>query len=221
MKTWTHDEDAVLRARYPRDTAAELARLLGCTEDDVWHRAKKLGLRKRKPWSETDKRKLRFLWMGEESLVEIARAMERSQNSIDAMAFRLGLPMGPPAGCEYLANAAKRTGYSVRQLRRVCARFGVKVRRARTRPIESKGKGLHEWRAHYVESDAVDAAVAKWLETEAVATAARRRGLHNATLRRWLRDAGVREAKTSQGLRAHWRVDSKVIDEVIATRRAA
>jgi hypothetical protein len=169
-----------------------------------------------KAWLPMEDHKLRFLWGGEESLEAISRALQRPHSGIISRAFELGLPFGPPPGCEGLYAARQRTGYSSRQIRAVLAHAGVKLTPARTAPV----KGRARQRCFYVEIEEVNRAVAAWNATEAVAAAAKRRGIHPDTLRRWLKEASAPGVKSSAGARAHWRVRSEVVDQVVGERQA-
>lgn len=106
----------------------------------------------------------------------------------------LGLPRGVPQGYETLRSAAQRTGYAVRQLRKILAFAGVRVRHwyggGRT-SMHVGGRDLprNPWCA--VDPIEANEAVARWCRLETVATAARRHGCSSDTLRRMLRAAGL------------------------------
>jgi transposase-like protein len=163
-------------------------------------------------WSDAAKARLMFLWESAWSLEAIARRMGRSPLACYRKAAKLGLPTGCPPGYEYFTAAARRAGYAEHTFRRVLAFSGVKCYRALADPLYvGKGDCPH----HFVDPEAVNRAVAKWMASESVAVAARRLGMSPHTLRRWLQTAGV-VGESQPGHRFHQRAAAEDIDRVAA-----
>jgi hypothetical protein len=210
---WTAEEDARLRARYPR--ARSLAPLLplfpGRTACAVFHRARALGLYTARTWTRAEVATLRDGWheYGPRGLK--ARLPGRTWFAIRQKAEALGLPSGVPQGCESLYACAQRTGFHLATLRRVLAAGGVRVR---VRYPAARSGARHHY--HYVERDEADAAVAAWLATETVRSAAKARGMHPSSLRHVLLRSGV----TTLGPKGFaLRVPSAAIDAALAAWR--
>jgi hypothetical protein len=158
-------------------------------------------------WSPDDDARLRKLW-GAASLASIARRLGRSEKTTYWRARQLGLDCGAPQGFEYITAAAKRSGFTVSQLRTVLGHAAVGVLRTLSRPSDGR-KSYY----HYVDPFDVDQAVVKWLSAEEVYPAAERRGFCGDTLRRLLLANGLTPPTTRK---ARWRVDSTVIDRVVS-----
>lgn len=215
---WSPHEDAILREGYPKGGSLPLAKeLQGRTLAAIRLRAAKLGLRSVKAykrWTSNEDRLLRFDW-GTLSIDALAEKMNRTPIAIYDRAWVLGLERGCPQGYERFAVACRRTGYTERQLRRICRFAGLHIRKmAWTRP-DRKYRGYpHSW---VVESPLVDEAIAKWNATETVTGAARARGVGPE----WLRDRIVARGyfvwKTCAGKKAHWRVKSEDVDRIVAS----
>ncbi len=191
---WTSEEDAILvRAYAAGGVAAARGVLPHRSEAALFHRARRLGLYRRRPWSDEDDRRLRTLWNDSTSLGSMARVLGRTEATVFQHGyFVLRLPLGPPQGCEYLTSAALRCGFSTSaQLRRILAWAGVRLRRVRT----WRGKRA---RCRYVDSFDVDRAVERWLETETSEAAARRLGMNGDRLRARFRKIGIATSREKQ-----------------------
>lgn len=215
---WTEVEDAILRQHYVPAGAVETARLVGRTVSATCHRAKRLGLCRVRRWTAAEDNYLRNSW-GHEQVTRIARKLNRKATAIYWRAGQLGLARGCPDGFEYLTEAAARTGYSTQQLRMILrwARIdgAVGIHRSLSRPTGARRS------YHFVEPFDLDQAIAKWNETETVHAAARARGLVSETLADWLREAraaGVPIPAKPEQPKAHWRIPSVLIDQVLAAR---
>lgn len=139
------------------------------------------------PWTRADEQQLTLLW-GEHPLKEIARRLGRNVHGVYFHARKIGLRCGAPQGTEYIWHAANRTGFSVKQLRRIFEIVGgVRERPAMTRP-----SGRRSYKHSCVVPLDVDDAIAKFISTrETLSEAARRFGIKPHTLRRRLAWAGV------------------------------
>jgi hypothetical protein len=211
---WTPAEDEGLRAAYSRGgIAAAMEALPGRSQLALYRRAQRLGVYRRTRWTQADDARLRKLWDGASPLREIARALGRSELTTYWRAQKLGLPLGCPAGHEYISNAARRTGYDTGQLRMILRWAGVEIRRALTRPGKRRGKpgaGRLTW---YVATGDVDIAVEQWLETEPLESAARRAGMCAETLARRLAAIGI--TKPAKLGKRHWRVHPDDVERAL------
>ena len=97
-------------------------------------------------------------------------------------------------------------------LRRILQWGGVRRRRTMSCGASAIRRHSHTC----VDPFDVDEAIQRWLATETVSEAARRRGVSATSLANWLRDAGVIGAPA--GRRALHRVPSEDIDRVIRER---
>jgi hypothetical protein len=209
-RPWTREEEDILRAKYPRCRhARELRRHLpGRTAVAIQeHGRRVLGLRTRRRWTNPERAALRKLWhdVGQRALRE--RLGGRPWTEIRREAKRLGLPMGIPQGYEFLTAAAERTGFSRSTLERMLAWAGVQVHRhyGWTGPVK--------FRQRYVEPEAVDEAVAKWLKTETPTALARRLGACGPQFAVVLRRAGLLPPLVRGGpAPKHQRVDSEAAE---------
>lgn len=139
------------------------------------------------PWTADDDLQLTLLW-GEHTLTKIAKKLGRNPISVYHHARKIGLRCGAPQGTEYLWRAALRTGYSVKQLRRI---FEV-VGGVRVRPAMSRPSGPRSFTHSCVEPLDVDAAIAAFIKTrETLSEAARRYSMKALTMRQRLVAAGV------------------------------
>ena len=161
--------------------------------------------RRYRRWTAADDHRLRRLW-GEGTIEATAKALGRSAITTYWRGRKLALPCGVPQGHEYLAHAARRTGFTTGQLRTLLPKSTVR------RTVSAPGRGAKR-SYHCVLPDHVDAAVARWGRTELVHRAAAARDLNGETLRRWLIAAGE---KPPRGAKRRWRVPTKVIDRVVA-----
>lgn len=211
---WSRREHSILRRWYRSRGAAFVARLTGRSVAGVCTKAERLGLLRKRPWTDLENRRLTN-WWGVDNLAAIARKLKRSECAVFRQAVDvLKLKRGAQAGQELLKAATRRTGYDAATLRRVLAAAGVKLKR----PMSEPSKRRWRW---VVESVEVDEAVAAWNATETVLGAARVREIGHHALRALLeRTPGV--PPKPEGRRA-WRVPSEVIDRALAGagRRAA
>jgi len=210
---WTADEVAVLRARYESEGPVPIADDIGRTWRAVHRKARRLGLYRNRPWATADENLLRNIW-GEVSLEEAAARLGRSQEALIVRAEILGIGGACPRGREYLSVAAKRTGYAVCQLREILKAAGVAITPALASPRSTR-KNFY----FVVDPFDVDEAVKKWLSSETLATAARKRGVHTRYLSRRLRRLDGVPKKPSRG--KHWRIPTAVIDRALAIGVAA
>lgn len=215
---WSKEDDDVLVRLYETKGAkACLAALPHRSLPSIYQRAVKLGVKTHRLWTEAEDHMIRSEW-GFRSVVMIARSIARTTKATYKRATEdLYLGNGVPDGNEFLTNAASRTGFDVATLRRVLSFAGVKPELVRTRLKVKTNKRFS------VDPSAVDAAVAKWLASEAVEPAAKARGIAGETLKRWLLDARVERTLVAEGqvARPHWRVPTVTIDKVVADRRTA
>lgn len=214
-RPWTSQELDALRSRYLTVAADTLSAELRRSRSAIFHKATRLGLVKNRRWTAADDNALRYLW-GELPLRQIADKLGRSPLTIYWRAQKIGLSLGVADGSEYLSHAAARAGYTSVQLRRILKWAGVRVRRAMSRNTRN-GRRV----PHIVVPFDVDEAIAAWHRTETVEEAARRHGICGDTLRRWLieaADAGAKVPKKPTRFRAHWRVETVTLDEVVRAR---
>lgn len=91
---WTEAEDAVVRERYGYLPAAEVGRLIGRSEPAIWHRAKALGLDKRRErhdsWAEAELDEVRRYYSIECPSV-IAKRLGRTTSAVSQQAAVLGV----------------------------------------------------------------------------------------------------------------------------------
>lgn len=201
---WTASEDKALRHAYVAGGIyVAHAHLPHRSVPSLFHRARRIGLYRRRRWTAADDAQLRNLWGVDMSLDEIAERLGRTPITTYWRAQKIGLPLGCPDGWERLSHAAERTGYCTSQLRRILKAAGVEMRRSITRETKPRGKRRKAHRWHIVVPESVDAAIKRWLATEPVSAAARRHGVTADVLARRLRLAGIK--KTVAG-KKHWRV---------------
>lgn len=171
--------------------------------------------RHRRPWSPAEKRRLLFLRESGWRLEAIAARMGRSPTQCAVVARALGYGGGTPHGYESIKAAAARTNYCVPTLRRILAYAEVQTFEVLSKPFaERKGR----YRQHFVDPVEVDEAIALWCKTEPVAVAARRHGIDKTCLMQWLRRTGWIEP-TVPGTRPHRRIESSILDTLVATYR--
>jgi hypothetical protein len=214
FRPWTDAERAVLRTRYVSDGPKKLAAELGRSVCAVQHAASRLSTLRKSRWSRRDDANLRDLW-GTMSVARVAQSLGRTQATTYWRARKVGLPCGAVNGQEFLTHAAKRTGFCVSDLRSLLKSYGVGLLPSAARPTRARRH------FHVVDPVDVDWAVEQWLAAEYVEPAARRRGIVGDTLRYWLRAARAAgfdipaEPKRAKG---RWRVNSELIDRVLAWR---
>lgn len=213
---YTPAEDAFLQANYVTRGAKACAADLKRSWRSVVKRASSLGLRRLNPWTAKDDDMLRILW-GPHTIPQISRKTGRTEQAIYARARIIGLGLGCPQGYEYLTAASKRSGFAEAQLRRILRWAGVNIYRTMSRP---GGATSTRHLSHMVEPHEVDEAVERWCATEPLQTAARRHGYEGSVLRLLVERAqaagDTRLAPPPRKSRGHWRLDSKVVDELFA-----
>lgn len=213
---WTPAEDALVRELYPhrrRRRAQLIAALPGRTLGAIQFRSQTLGVQPaRTHWTAAEDKILRLEWteIAERSLRE--KLPGRSRQAIWYRVRQLGLDRGVPQGYEPIHAACVRTGFARPALLRILAAADD----ARIFRVKGRRGGPKRFHRQYVETFAVDAAVAAWLTSEVVAAAARVRGVGQTALREWLVAAG---AMTRAGKHHHVRVPSATIDAVVEARR--
>lgn len=214
---WTDAEDSVLREHYHRGPDAAVRHLPSRSRVAIKQRAWKLGLHARHPWNAVEDRKLAVWWESGLRLDAIAKKMDCTKTAVYHRARQIGLRLGCPDGFEYVTQAAKRTGFHGDTLLRILDAADVQQHTSLSAPWMKDWGGNYRWR--YVDPIEVDEAVAAWMASEPVTTAARRHGIADQVLRRWLRKEGVIGGASKQG-KPHQRVRSEVVDRVVAERRA-
>jgi len=212
FRPWTDAEKAIVRERYEAEGAHKLGEVLGRSWHGVFRMASRLGgLQRKRRWGTVDDRRLKTLWLSSDSLESIAGKLGRTPLTTYWRAYELDLPLGAPAGYEYLSAAATRTGYETSQLRVILGAAGVAIR-----PVRARTSKKRKSRAHFVDPFDVDRAVEAWLQLETVECAARRLGIGGDNLRRWLREAGHDKPPRKYT----WRLPPEVFDELVAARRS-
>jgi transposase-like protein len=209
---WTPTEDALLRECYAQGIAVAAAKL-GRSRRSVYSHAKRIGVACKPHWTEHEDGAIQIHW-GHLPIASIAKMLGRTPAATYERAGKLGIRRGCPSGHEFLSIAAKRAGYDTGQLRTILRAAGVRIHRSVSRPSSHA-----RYPRHYVDPAAVDRAVARWLASEPVESAAKRHGLVPATLRGWLRTAramGTKLPPEPRKYRHRWRVPSSTIDAVIA-----
>jgi len=198
MDPWSPEEDACLRDAYSTGGIAHAMRALtDRSQASLFHRARRLGLHRRRRWTPGDDLTLEALWGEGLRLTAIAKTLQRTPATTYWRAQKLGMPLGCPEGFEYLSHAADRAGFSTRRLVQILRTYGFKVRTALARP-----RGVESRRFHIVTPEDVDAAVAAFVKTETPEAAARRRGINADRLRARLARLGIaNEPGTKQHLR--------------------
>jgi hypothetical protein len=218
QRPWTEAEIEIVRAHYPSGGAAECMPLLpGRTPKGLRHCARKHKIRGDGQWTEHDDHRLKLNW-GARPLEWLANDLKRSRDAVYLRAEKLKLGLGVPQGLELIGTAAKRCGFAMKTLRNILNLYGVRTieqparirtaRDRRTKHVKQRS------RFHRMMVDPFDAddAVEKWLATETVTSAAKRRGVNPEKLRRHLRNAGVKPVAKSRV----WRVQTEVIEKVVA-----
>lgn len=213
--SWTDEEKETVRRLYPVSIDECAAALPGRTREAVVRYAALLDVHHRpKHWDDLERAQLRRLWDFGLSLRRIADRLGRTEWAVFEMARELGLPLGVPQGCEYFTDACERTGFHGRTLWAILKWAEVVTTATRVRPDR-----LQKRRRYYVDPDDVDEAIKRWLATETVDAAARRHGMSGTGLRYWLKQAGVLTPRGPSSSKHH-RIESAVIDRVVAERRA-
>lgn len=216
FRPWDADEEATIRRLYPGDIAATCAALPHRTRHSILRKAQTMGVHnltcRRTPWSKEEDQRLRTLWALGLSLRRISDRMGRNQQGIAKHVERLGLPLGVPRGYESITESCKRVGFHGCTMWTILRWAAVVTTAVRAKKPQGK------FRRYYVDPFDVDEAVKKWLSTETIAGAATSRDIPRSTLRKWLLCAGA--FTSSADARKHQRIPTKVIDRVVAERRA-
>lgn len=165
-------------------------------------------------WKRNEDLALVDAWDRNVDLKRIARDLSRTVDAVYLRAHKLGLKRGLPEGCESLAAAAKRTGYTRAQLSCILKMAGHPPRKVpHSRPCKAR------YRTLFVDPLDVDDAIAAWVRAEAVEAAARRLGLCANTLRRWIGKAGLEDPRRKG--RRHLRLTDEQIQRALELRSAA
>lgn len=215
-RSWTAEEDAVLRAGYLKRGCSAIASELGRSFASVAKRAARLGITSHRRWTEKDDNELRDLWC-HYPIGRLVKELNRTRAAIFWRAMQLDLDAGAPEGLEYLTQSAQRVGFATATLRRILAWHGVPLQLSRSRVTKAKRH------YHVIDPDCVDEAVAAWLDAEDINPAAKARGLIGETLKRWLIEAradGLKMPTPPTGKKFRWRVPGSTIDKAIAWRRS-
>jgi hypothetical protein len=208
---WSPPEDAILRRHLRSRGTAYVARRVGRSLRSVMLHAWRLGISRQPRWNDIERRVLRNLW-GESPLHVIAKKLGRSEGAVYEEARRVGLSR-VPTGMELLSVAARRTGFAEETLRVVLDWAGVELRWPARKPSKKRRRHV------CVDTFEVNEAVERWLATEALAPAARSRGLYPQRLARLL--VGIDGVPPRPCKGRIWRIPSDVIDRALAADRRA
>jgi hypothetical protein len=201
---WAPIEDSILRAVYASGGIKDaVVALPERTEAAIYHRAKRLGVQRRRRWTRSDDANLRDLWEQGLRLSAIAKHLGRTKATTYVRAQKIGLRLGCPDGFEHLTTAAKRTGFAPKTLRLIMRWAGKTVRATVSRPVKAT------WRRQIVDPLDVDEAVAAWLTTEPVEAAAKRLGICGQSLRDRLERLGIANAP---GTKRHLRITEEQLE---------
>lgn len=166
-------------------------------------------------WTPQDDRTLRFEW-GSLGLTALSKTLGRTPIATYYRARHLGLKAGCPDHGEYISHAAKRTGFSVSQLRGILHSQGMRPRPAMAAPHR---RGA--WNMQWVDPLDVDDAVAAFMAMETPQAAARRCGVSPELIVDLMSQASVAPAKRSKrGGRLHRLFPSSAIDSAVAQWRS-
>jgi len=207
--SWTAEEEAALRRLYVAEGIhACVVAIPTRSKAAIFQRARFLGLKTHRRWTEEDNCVLSGHW-GFKSVRYIARVLNRTQGSVidQANILKLG-PARKPSG-ETILAASKRTGYCVDYLVKILRWAKVEIH---LQYRYSRGKPVR-----WAYPEQIDRAIREWEATEYVHSAARTRGLVGETLRAWMKDAGY----SWPGGRTWLRIPTAEIDAVVAKRLAA
>jgi len=220
-RPWTKEEEERLASIYlEADLPSLLAAFPDRSESSIRNRAYRLRALKRAPWTERDDNNLRMLW-GYSTVPNIARTLERSEESVCYRARKLGLGShGCPTGFVHVSKAARDFGYNLIQLKQILRWAGVRTLPSFSRP-KRRGTKYHH---HVVDPHLVKEAVERWLSCETLESGCRRHNVGWSTMKRWLKEEGVelsfvmpypglRRSKSGSGL--HYRIPSSNIDKIV------
>lgn len=156
------------------------------------------------PWAKSEEDHITWNW-STTPIETIAAHLARSVDSVYRRAvLSLGLQGGCPNGCEYLTNAAARTGFTRESLKQILKHHGTRTYKPQTKAANSGS------RERWVHPDAVDAAVKWWLDRETVTAAAARLGVSRNVLERRVECHPDAPPKPPHGHR--WYIPSAVIE---------
>jgi hypothetical protein len=224
-RPWSKREEEILREAWASGgKRAAMAALPGRTLKAIYDKTKRAGIRKPRwrLWSKEDEQRLRGMW-GYETSTSIARALDRVPSGVYAKAMEIGLRSDVPEGYERLSACARRMGYNLQSLRIILRWAGIKTRphvfkrRPGARTPSGRCGRFHQ---RIVDSEEAEAAVVRWSKTEPIRVIARRLSTEYHKILRLLGAAGVKALRTSDGSRAHWRVDTETCERVVAAWRA-
>lgn len=218
VREWTDEEKETLRACWRGTARAERAakrKLPGRSSLAIRQQAKRMGLVRKRSWK-LDEEKLRTLWQTMTPR-ELRTALGgRSWSAILERARLLGLPFGPPKGCESLNKAAERCGVNHAHLLRILAACEVPLREC-----YPNNRAPKKFPRHYVDSFEVTRAVEWYSRSVLLTPMAREYGIHEKTLRKWVDRAGLTPRIYSQSERFEPEEVERVLREHGATKGAA
>lgn len=164
-------------------------------------------------WTAAEDHRLTIMW-GVDSVEDISKAIGRTPTAIYMRSKVLGLQWACPQGFESITHAAKRSGFSLRRLRALihAMGYGASIRESFSLPRGSR------YRHQIIETDAVDAAVAKRMTLETIESAANRLNFPATSLRKLV---ALRLGPKPTRARCAWRVPSDVLEQIVAEARGA
>ena len=145
-------------------------------------------------------------------MASMAARLKRTALACYTRGRTIGLRAGCPQGSEYLSHAAARTGYAVSQIRDILRWAGYPIKRAVSMPRRNP-----RWCSYVVDPHDVNAAIARWHDTESCESAARRLGVCGVTLRYRLRAIGLQ----APGSHRQLRVTQEQVEHALALRCVA
>lgn len=151
---WSTAEDEFVRANYRKLGYRGCAAKLGRPPNSVRLRAWKLRAEKaRSAWTSAQDEYLLLHWQIDRPK-KLARALHpHTWGGILLRAWRMKLPRGVPNGYETMTQAARRTGYTAREVRAALAAHSP------NRMFSTYGDARPVGRHRYAEPDAIDAAL--------------------------------------------------------------
>ena len=219
MKRWTSSEDKILqryhsklRSAHRRDAALEtLSRLLpGRNRQMIFWRARQIGLRAKKRWTEEEDALLRLKW-AEGAAITIRRALpQRTWSQIQGRASRLGLE-GRWQGFVTISAAAEKLGYHLTTFIKILKATEVTICFRAQRNVGGGITGKHR----VVEWDTAVEAVDAWMEMETPKDISVRTGIPTATLLHWLKKEGA-----SKGAGVAVRLSREEADALVERHRS-
>jgi len=205
---WTPEDDAQLAEAYRTSTLdGAAAQFPGRTRHGVMQRISRLGLVKSRRWSGAEDERLHELWLRGASAEEMQRELGRGAAAIYMRARYLRLYAIPPAGCEFMRDAVRRSGFGYSTLLRILSWAGVEVRMPMHSPRASRA------RCRLVRIEDVNAAIARYVRCETAVQAAARHHVALASLREWM---NLRHGSKPW---RYYRLDPDEVDRVVAENR--